>query len=559
MRLARSVRETRRVNVRTASLVVLVAVGVPSSPAIAACDDPLPQVQSVGWRRAVGGDPSWLFPRVTYGGAAGTSAGDVFVLARFMYNLPVDPLPFVDVGVVRLGPAGDVAWTTLLDDPAFAGLTGVGIALAPDGGVVVTADARADSGNRSAVAALDATGAPRWAHALPDAYEPLVAVDSTGAAGLAMFVGGDENRWRIDRYLADGTLAWTRFFGFDGSPQNRPTEIAAGADGSLFVAGGTRVEPDAEEFEYILKYDAAGMRTWAVVMPQRVTALLADAAGGIHAATTDQGRIRIVALAAADGSVLWERIDDDQAVPIRMAAGPGGRIVVAGFAGSAALLSVYEGDGTPVWRRTWRNPGPYGTGIEGLAVDAAGSVRLAVSTTPDRVTRHDVLRYDAAGALVAIASFENLPDDSTFPSQLLLDGADGVLVVDQTQVAEDGGGFADQIDVVGVPAASVPAMGVARVKKRVKFGRLRVAAEPRTRTATLKNKSKTDRLLVCVDAAPPPFDGAGGTYLLEPKTKLGVALAFDPDGPGAATASLAVRTSDPARPEARITLTGAGR
>jgi hypothetical protein len=537
--------------------VCLASTSAPlDAPARAACDAPLPQIESIAWRRQFTGDPSWFLPSASFGGAVVDAAGGVHAVATFSYNLPIDPVPFFDVGVVRFTPTGDVAWFAVLDDPLFEGLTASGIALDPAGNAAVVADSRAALGNFAALGSLDATGALRWVRNLPDVVEPLVAVDPTGAVSVAMYGGSDEAPWRIDRYRPDGTLAWTRAFGTDASLEHRPVEIAAGADGSSFVAGSVRNGGTTAE-NYVVKYDAGGVRTWAVTTAVRALALLPDDAGGVYVGL--QGGFRTLSLAAADGSVRWEHVESPTGGTHQMVTGPGGRIVVAGAAGDAALVVVYESDGTRVWSASWRNPGPYGTGVEGLTVDGAGGVGLAAATALDRTLLHTVLRYDPGGVLTGLASFESTLTDGLFPPVLGLDGAGGLVLAQDDAIEVPDQGFAGAIDVVAVSPTGVAATGVAKIKKRLKFGKVRASASARTRTLPIKNKSKTDPLMVCVDAAPAPFDGGGGVYVLAPKTKLGLVLRFDPTATGAASATLGVVTSDPARPTAAVTLSGAGR
>ena len=110
--------------------------------------------------------------------------------------------------------------------------------------------------------------------------------------------------------------------------------------------------------------------------------------------------------------------------------------------------------------------------------------------------------------------------------------------------------------VAGTP---VSGSGSAKVVRRLRFGEVRTSAVPREKAVKIRNRSRTDRLVVRVDAATGPFSGGGVTYDIAPRTALKLGLAFDPSVAGAEKQTLTITTSDPERPSLQLELSGAGK
>jgi hypothetical protein len=235
----------------------------------------------------------------------------------------------------------------------------------------------------------DATGTPRWATAnRADSFGRL-ALDAAGnlyvLASLSSTVTGDidfgngvklaqadsVSRVALVKYGADGAASWAKALAAGNG-------LALDAEGNIFVAG-TVADPVAYDaatnvsagdgrngrikspapqpvdpaHALLAKYDAAGGLTWTR------TAAASSVSGDSPHSTFGQ-----VVLDAAGNIYVTGTIGSDL--------GHGNYDFGNGAtaAGPSPVLVKYDATGTAQWVRPW----PYGTYLNGLAVDAAGNV-----------------------------------------------------------------------------------------------------------------------------------------------------------------------------------------
>ncbi len=100
-----------------------------------------------------------------------------------------------------------------------------------------------------------------------------------------------------------------------------------------------------------------------------------------------------------------------------------------------------------------------------------------------------------------------------------------------------------------------PATGIAVVgPAALVFGRA-VPGIVKSKRLEVRNASRSACLAVQVGPAEAPFRG-GGTFVLRPRETLTLAVAFASTDAGSFASTLEVRTSDPARPQIDVALSG---
>lgn len=185
----------------------------------------------------------------------------------------------------------------------------------------------------------------RWGGTASDQAE-AVAVGADGA----VYVAGGTNSFGgggvfVLKFAPDGTLVWQKHWG-TGSEDGQG--VAVGPDGDLVVVG-TAARPSAVGASdlVVLKVDPAGALVW-----QRASAAAtnADARGGVTV--------------GADGSIF--------------AAGATQQVTAAGRAVVNALIVKFAADGSLTWDRGWG--GRSGDVAGAVAVAPAGTVLLAGDT-----------------------------------------------------------------------------------------------------------------------------------------------------------------------------------
>jgi hypothetical protein len=183
-------------------------------------------------------------------------------------------------------------------------------------------------------------------------------------------------------FLAAGEEAWVRIHDEPSGSCDTPLAIAAGADGDVFVTGFTTPRWGNNGDIVTVRFDAAGNQIWA-------------------------------ARYSGPGGPIWDRD-----IPCAIALGAGGNVHVAGTSVGAGtstdfILVTYDPDGNERWIVRWDGPSGGLDEAAGMAVDAAGNIYVAGTSSGDGGDEmNDIvtLKVSPEGTLLWAARY-----GSTFP------------------------------------------------------------------------------------------------------------------------------------------------
>lgn len=253
-----------------------------------------------------------------------------------------------------------------------------------------------------------------------------LAADSSGnvyATGSSK--SGDHTDFLTTKIAANGAIAWQQSFAGPAGLDDDAMSIAVDARGDVAVVG-TSYDASGNSAMRAIKYSGAnGSVAWQVSLGggshDAAFFVATDAAGNaIVAGETDASGttdIRVVKLAAASGSVLWDRTYDaggDDFVG-DLAVDAAGNAVVAGTsvndAGGEDLVVIKLGaaSGAQAWARTFDGGGD--DQAFGLALDGSGN---AIAVGASKGATFDLLAMKLAasnGAIVWRKTYDGGGDD----------------------------------------------------------------------------------------------------------------------------------------------------
>lgn len=222
---------------------------------------------------------------------------------------------------------------------------------------------------------------------------------------------GQENAFVV-KFGPDGSLAWQRRWnGPEMFGNDRATDIAVAADGSVYVTGSTfGVGGDV----LLLKFSAEGsllwQRRWGGSAFERGEGVAVGADGAIYVTggTTSFGDSLFVLKFAPDGTLVWQRVWGP-ATGDGAAVAPDGSIYVAGTGprpdgapGAAVVLLKIDPAANLIWQRAY-STAEIADARGGVAVASDGSVYVAGAvqeTTGKVVVDALLIKFDPAGNLV---------------------------------------------------------------------------------------------------------------------------------------------------------------
>lgn len=364
--------------------------------------------QNFEWSGHIGGDQTGTFHQ---GGLAADPEGNVYMSGHFQGSVNADfgagatPLSATntDAYVLKVAPDGSVLWAAVLSGNFET--YGVDLAVAPDGGVVVTGhfvgavDFDPGPGVQSITAQgvgdlfvlkLTSAGKLQWvrtfhedsdfpftyAHALSVGAGGMIAVAGEFAGSMTLREGpsplviesvNNENDYFLFAMDFQGQVLWGRAIGSDqsegGLGGKARSDVACGPDGSVHMIGLLKGEivfeagdPDATLSPaglgndlFVLRCQADGSLDWVrrIGGPENESYTEAQRAACI--AVDPDGGLRIAGLVTGE---------------VTLDVG-----VTAGFGfGTNGFVARLEEDGTALWARTMQAQ------VQGIAVDAGGAL-----------------------------------------------------------------------------------------------------------------------------------------------------------------------------------------
>jgi hypothetical protein len=277
-----------------------------------------------------------------------------------------------------------------------------------------------------------------------------IATDTTAN----VFVAGCAQNSTMDfvtmKYYWDGTRAWAKIY--DGGRDDKPTGIALGPDGSVYVTG----DPN-----YLtVKYSRSGVEQWAVHYGGHATALVVDEAGSAYITgyviigsppntTTHIATVKYDSAGAQKWAALYEHPGSMGAA---LAFG-GSVLYVAGKTASAAgdddyVTIAYDcATGDTLWVRQHASPSGANDAAVGVAVGSDSSVWVFGSTDYDFTT----VLYSPDGIEHWVEQYGSAYDDGAVA--IAVDKANQVVVTGNTWASSGYDILTVKFDTIGLAVA----------------------------------------------------------------------------------------------------------
>ncbi|MEK7475414.1 MAG: kelch repeat-containing protein [Candidatus Coatesbacteria bacterium] len=286
-------------------------------------------------------------------------------------------------GIASATPPPPLAWEQTYNSPGNLDDQANGVAIAPDGSIVV-------------VGTEDRTDV------------------------------GRSNDILIRKYDSAGSLQWTRSSNGPGNFGDYGLGSAIDAGGNIFVVANSDRSDIGHSYDWlIMKWDAGGTLQWSVTCNlvgnswDNACDIAVDASGSVYAVgmSAVPGRDwHVIKFAPLDGAIVWHDVYNygSNDYPQSVAVDPSGDIVVAGYVGDwsgAGLISAvrkYTAGGDLVWTMTRSTGNENGYG--GVAVDSTGTIACLGSEIRGDLgqSRNWFLQtYGATGATQWLATYNS--------------------------------------------------------------------------------------------------------------------------------------------------------
>jgi hypothetical protein len=292
------------------------------------------------------------------------------------------------------------------------------------GNVIVAGYTHDGSGSGLLLLKYSASGSLLWQRRYDGVH--LISAAAVDAHGNVAVVGYSSNTQDWDfftaKYSTDGVLLWTR--NYAGPSDDQALAVAFDASGNVAVTGGssqddyTNDDDDLTRHDYYTaKYAAAD---GALLWERRYNgpgngrdlaqAIAVDASDNVVVTGTsfadDSTDFYTVKYAGADGAMLWEKryngSGEDRAQTAALALDAAGNVVVAGSSTGSennrdALTIKYAGaDGAFLWEHRYDGPAHLEDGVKAVAVDASGNV-VVTGLSIDSLFYHNAYTAKYAG------------------------------------------------------------------------------------------------------------------------------------------------------------------
>jgi len=319
--------------------------------------------------------------------------------------------PNCNILTVQLDPNGNEVWRATFDGVKHAGDLGTAIATDTTANVFVAGCAQ-NSTMDFVTMKYYWDGTRAWAKIYDGGGTDKPTGIALGPDGSVYVTGSSGGDYVTVKYSPSGVQQWVATY---NGPYNGPDEalaLAVDGSGNAYVTGSSRTgsEPGNTSHIATVKYDSAGAQKWVSRYERRGSWPAALALGPTAFYVTgktsgDLGDDDYVTIAYdyGTGDTLWARRDsgptgsNDAAVGI--AVGSDSSIWVAGSSNSDFMTVLYTPDGVEHWVERYGSP--YDDGAMAIAVDKANQVVVTGNTWAS--SGYDILtvKFDTIGLAVA--------------------------------------------------------------------------------------------------------------------------------------------------------------
>jgi hypothetical protein len=299
-------------------------------------------------------------------------------------------------------------------------------------------------------------GANRYQQVPPSAAVGADGVYVSGRAESSLLDGTNElsasGGGYVRKFDADGSLVWTRLT--DAVNDNYPYSVTTGSDGGVYVAGMAYNPAQSNYDGFVNKFDADGTLAWTrfvgTLEYDSIQSVSTDASGTVYVAgltySSQTGTYStFLSKLESDGVVAWTRpLASGYSQAVSVSAAADGSVYVTGYSNSAILdganklgengsyVSKYDADGNLEWTRL---PDASGSGqTNSVSTDADGAVYVA-GYSYGSILNGDVSqggqdgfvsKFDADGQLIWTRLVSGSGNDSV---KSVFTGADGAIFV----------------------------------------------------------------------------------------------------------------------------------
>jgi uncharacterized delta-60 repeat protein len=315
--------------------------------------------------------------------------GNIYVTGEGRETDPEPFSPFKTFAVtLKYSPDGTLLWEHVHEAPPSNSTLGRGIAIGPDGNIVVVGAAQVGQpAFQSFAVKIDPDGNTVWARefTIPShnwtvltsiAIDPDGFISLGGTSGIVIGLGADIHLLVV-RYAPDGTLLWHDVTTGLGNIE-QVSDVAVDETGNTYALGDLAVPGISFSF-HLMKYSPAGVKLWS----QSLT----------HTGGVDR--------------------------PRAIAIDPEGNIIVAGTGGVGAandsvLIGKYTPTGQLLWSLAYKGDHFWAAG-RALAVDEQGNAYVTGNAAPpgSSDSHYHTIKVDPAGELCWSMTLAGHPDQGT--------------------------------------------------------------------------------------------------------------------------------------------------
>lgn len=251
-------------------------------------------------------------------------------------------------------------------------------------------------------------------HTSSDQSGRKVVTDAAGNVYVASTTQSQSsNDIMLIKYLADGTLSWSKVYNGYGNSTEVPRALAIDVNGDVIVGGYAFGVSD--DF-LALKYSPDGTLKWAKQYDyndreEQVKGMALDAIGNIYLTGPTAkftGDDFLAMKIGTDGTQIWAKsfngVADNMDTPAAIGVDTDGNVYVTGTTISSPYSDIltikYSNSGDTVWTNIFNSTSNYTDAPTSLAIDANGNVIISGNSSSGQTTSWDdilVLKYLSDG------------------------------------------------------------------------------------------------------------------------------------------------------------------
>ncbi|MFC2088139.1 SBBP repeat-containing protein [Calditrichota bacterium] len=355
-----------------------------------------------------------------------------------------------DYATIKYNSSGVEQWIARYDGPGNSADEAVSLILDNQGNVLVTGGS-IGSGTSWDYATIkyNSSGLEQWAARYDGSHAEVLAVDDQDnvyVTGYNTTIDGDNNYATV-KYNSSGIEQWVMQYSGTGNDDDRPTAIAVGDQGNVYITGFS-IGLDTF-YDYVtIKYNSSGTVQWIErynvpgMEYDQVEALVIDDQGNVYITGFSDGwetdydyiTVKYNSLGVEQWVARYNGLGDSSDVANAISVDDLGNVYVTGKSldsGSNYDYATikYNSSGAEQWVAHYNGPGNLNDQATALSVDMQGNVYVTgASTGTGTDFDYATVKYNSSGVEQWVARYNgpgSLDDQAT---SLALEGQDHVYV-----------------------------------------------------------------------------------------------------------------------------------